>query len=41
VEDGDHSLKMTKRSLKARGETEASVEAAVDRAIAAFLDRFC
>jgi predicted alpha/beta-hydrolase family hydrolase len=41
VEDGDHSLKATKRSLKARGETEASVETAIDRAIAAFLARFC
>jgi predicted alpha/beta-hydrolase family hydrolase len=41
VEDGDHSLKATKRSLKARGETEATVDAAVDEAIAAFLARFC
>jgi uncharacterized protein len=41
VEDGDHSLKATKRSLKARGETGASVETAIDRAIAAFLERFC
>lgn len=41
VEDGDHSLKATKRSLSARGETEASVEAAVDRAIADFLERYC
>jgi predicted alpha/beta-hydrolase family hydrolase len=41
VEDGDHSLAARKRSLKERGETEASVEAAVDRAIAEFLVRFC
>jgi hypothetical protein len=41
VEDGDHSLKATKRSLKARGETDASVETAIDGAIAAFLGRFC
>jgi uncharacterized protein len=41
VEDGDHSLKATKRSLKARGETDASVETAIDGAIAAFLGQFC
>jgi uncharacterized protein len=41
VEDGDHSLKATQRSLKARGVTESSVEAAIDAAIAAFLERFC
>jgi predicted alpha/beta-hydrolase family hydrolase len=41
VEDGDHSLKATKRSLKARGETEATVGTAIDRAIAAFLGQFC
>jgi uncharacterized protein len=41
VEGGDHSLKATKRSLKERGETDASVEAAIDRAVAAFLERFC
>jgi predicted alpha/beta-hydrolase family hydrolase len=41
VEDGDHSLKARQRSLEARGETDASVEAAMDGAVAAFLERFC
>jgi predicted alpha/beta-hydrolase family hydrolase len=41
VEDGDHSLKPRKRALSERGETEASVEAALDRAIEKFLDTWC
>lgn len=41
VHDGDHSLKARKRELSRRGETEASVEAGIDRAIASFLERFC
>lgn len=41
VPDGDHSLKARKRELARSGETEASVEAGIDRAIASFLERFC
>jgi uncharacterized protein len=41
VEDGDHSLKARKRSLTERGQTERTVEAAVDRVIAGFLERYC
>jgi predicted alpha/beta-hydrolase family hydrolase len=41
VHDGDHSLKARKRALAARGETEAGVEAGIDRAIAEFLERVC
>jgi len=40
VEDGDHSLHARKRELTARGQTEASVEAGIDRAIGAFLERW-
>ena len=40
VEDGDHSLHPRKRGLAARGQTDATVEADIDRAIAAFLDRW-
>jgi hypothetical protein len=38
VEGGDHSLAVGKRDLAARGTTQADVDAAVTRAIAAFLD---
>lgn len=40
VEGGDHSLVVGKRELAARGETQTTVDAAVTRAIASFLDEY-
>jgi predicted alpha/beta-hydrolase family hydrolase len=38
VEDGDHSLRVSAKSLKARGETQESVDQGIVRAMKAFLD---
>jgi predicted alpha/beta-hydrolase family hydrolase len=40
VEGGDHSLVVGKRELATRRESQATVDAAVTRAIAAFLDEY-
>jgi predicted alpha/beta-hydrolase family hydrolase len=41
VHEGDHSLKVTRRALAERGETDESVTAGIDRAIRSFLERYC
>lgn len=38
VEDGDHSLEVTRTRLKARGETQDTVDAAIIARVSAFLD---
>jgi predicted alpha/beta-hydrolase family hydrolase len=38
VEDGDHSLRVSAKSLKARGETQDGIDAGVVRAMTEFLD---
>ena len=37
MQDGDHSLTVTKRTLKASGETQADVDARVLKRIKAFV----
>jgi predicted alpha/beta-hydrolase family hydrolase len=38
VEDGDHSLRVSAKSLKARGETQDAIDARIVQAMAEFLD---
>ena len=38
VEDGDHSLRVAARTLKATGQTQESVDAGIVEAVGAFLD---